>query len=132
MGNADLAFMAAGEMAGRIRAGEISAVEATECALERIQASRETLNAFIAVMPEEARAAARNADAAVARGDDLGPLHGVPVSIKDLINVKGVATTFGSALMTENIAPADAVAVARLRAAGAVIIGKTTTPDIAH
>ena len=132
MGNADLAFMAAGEMAGRIRAGEISAVEATECALERIQASRETLNAFIAVMPEEARAAARNADAAVARGDDLGPLHGVPVSIKDLINVKGVATTFGSALMTENIAPADAVAVARLRAAGAVIIGKTTTPDNAH
>lgn len=136
MSDTELAFMPASELVANIRAGRISSVAATENVLARIEASRDSLNAFITVMAEDAMEAARAADAAVVatvdNGKDLGPLHGVPISVKDLINVKGIPTTFGSALMTENIAPADAVAVTRLRAAGAVIVGKTTTPDNAH
>ncbi len=132
MTDTELAFMPAVELAAEIRAGRISSLDATENTLARIEASRETLNAFIAVMGDTARQDARRADDAAAKGRSLGALHGVPISVKDLINIKGVPTTFGSVLMTENIAPADAVSVARLKAAGAVIVGKTTTPDNAH
>ena len=75
-----------------------------------------------------ARAEAEARADALARGDTTGPLHGVPVSVKDLINTAGVRTTFGSLLMKDNVPTVDAVAVKRLRDAGAVIVGKTTTP----
>ena len=132
MTDTELAFMPATELAAEIQAGRLSSLEATENVLARIAASRDTLNAFIAVIDDAARDDARRADDATAGGRSLGPLHGVPISVKDLINIKGLPTTFGSLLMTENIAPADAVSVARLKAAGAVIVGKTTTPDNAH
>ncbi|NQU69216.1 MAG: amidase [Rhodospirillales bacterium] len=132
MNDTDIAFMPASDLATEIRAGRISSLDATENVLARIEASRETLNAFITVMDDTARRDARRADDAAAKGQSLGPLHGVPISVKDLINIKGLPTTFGSQLMTDNIAPADAVSVARLKAAGAVIVGKTTTPDNAH
>lgn len=132
MTDAELAFMPATKLATEIQAGRISSLEATENVLTRIEVSSKTLNAFIAVMGESARQDARRADDAASRGESLGPLHGVPISVKDLININGLPTTFGSVLMTENIAPADAVSVTRLKAAGAVIVGKTTTPDNAH
>ncbi len=127
-----LALRPAAELAASIRSGAVSPVALVEELLERIAASQASLNAYITVCREEALAAAREAEAAVRRGDRLGPLHGVPVSIKDIVNTKGVRTTWGSRLMAENVPDADAVAVARLKAAGAIVIGKTTTPEFAH
>ena len=132
MTDADLAFLTATELAGRIRAGEVSPGEAVENVLARVEASQPTLNAFITVCAEEARAAARAAEAALAAGGDVGKLHGVPVSVKDIINTAGIPTTFGSLLMKDNVPAADAVAVQRLKQAGAIIVGKTTTPEQAH
>lgn len=132
MTDADLAFLSATDLAARIRAGDVSPGEAVDNALDRVEASQPTLNAFITPCAEQARAAASEAETMLAGGAEIGPLHGVPVSVKDIINTAGVATTFGSLLMKDNVPAADAVAVQRLKAAGAVIIGKTTTPEQAH
>ncbi len=132
MTDADLAFMSAGELAGRIRARDVSPGEAVENVLGRIEASQGTLNAFITVCAADARDAASEAEAMLAAGRDVGPLHGVPVSIKDIINTAGIPTTFGALLMKDNVPAADAVAVQRLKRAGAIVIGKTTTPEQAH
>ncbi len=132
MTDADLAFLSAAELAGRIRAGDVSPGAAVDNVLDRIEASQGTLNAFITVCAEEAREAAREAEAAIIAGAEIGPLHGVPVSVKDIINTAGIPTTFGSLLMKDNVPAADAVAVQRLKAAGAIIVGKTTTPEQAH
>ena len=94
--------------------------------------ARHGLNAFLAVPAERARAEAKQAEAVVRRADPVGPLHGVPFSAKDLINTEGVATTQGSALFAGTVPSTDAVAVARARAAGAILIGKTTTPEFGH
>lgn len=127
-----LAFLPAVELAKLIRSRQISAVELTEAILARIESSQPSLNAFITVCREEAIAAARSADAALAQGKDLGPLHGVPVSVKDIINTAGIRTTWGSRTMADNVPDTDAVAVRRLKQAGAIIIGKTTTSEFAH
>jgi aspartyl-tRNA(Asn)/glutamyl-tRNA(Gln) amidotransferase subunit A len=127
----EIADLTACDLAAAIRDKTISPVEAVDAALTRMEARRD-LNAFLAVPADRARAEARQAEAAVQRGDPLGPLHGVPFSAKDLINTEGVATTQGSALFAENIPSTDAVAVARARAAGAILIGKTTTPEFGH
>lgn len=126
------AFTPAFELARRIRAGETSSEDITADALGRIAASQATLNAFVTVCSEEALAAARAVDAAAARGEDLGPLAGVPVSVKVIINTAGIRTTWGSRLMADSIPDADAVAVGRLKRAGAIVIGKTTTSEFAH
>ena len=130
--HSELAFVPAGQLAAEMRSGDVSSVEVVDDLLARVEASQSTLNAFITVCAEDARAAAARADDAAARGKDLGPLHGVPVSVKDLINTANVRTTFGSRLMEDNVPGADAVAVARLKAAGAIVVGKTTTPEFAH
>ena len=127
-----LAYRAASELAREMRARTLSPVELVTEILARIEASQATLNAYITVCREEALAAAHAAEAALRRADAVGPLHGVPVSIKDIINTKGIRTTWGSRLMAENVPDADAVAVERLKAAGAIVIGKTTTPEFAH
>ncbi len=132
MNESDLAYMPAVELARRIGGREVSCLEVTDLVIRRIEASQPKLNAFITVCAEEARAAACEADAAIARGDDTGPLHGVPVSVKDIINTAGVRTTWGSLLMADNVPDTDAVAVARLRKAGAIVVGKTTTSEFAH
>lgn len=129
---ASLAFMPASELARRVKSRQVSSVEATETAIARAEASQSTLNAFATVCKSEALAAARKADEAVARGDATGPLHGVPVSVKDIINTAGVKTAWGSRLMAENVPGEDAVAVKRLKEAGAILIGKTTTSEFAH
>lgn len=127
-----LAFRPASELARQLSARELSPVALVREILARIEASQPTLNAYITVCRDEALAAAEAAEAALARGEVRGPLHGVPISIKDIINTKGIRTTWGSRLMAENVPLSDAVAVERLKAAGAIIIGKTTTPEFAH
>lgn len=112
-----------------IAAKEISPVEVTLRALEAAQATQSTLNAFSTLMPDAALKAAVAAEEAVMRGQPLGALHGIPVSVKDLIAVEGVTFASGSKAMANNIATADAPAVERLRQAGAIIIGKTTTSE---
>jgi aspartyl-tRNA(Asn)/glutamyl-tRNA(Gln) amidotransferase subunit A len=125
------ADMSAHEMARAIQSRVISAVEATEAVLDRIDAEC-ALNAFITVSAERALDEARTADATLAAGHTAGALHGVPFSVKDLTNTAGVRTTSGSRLMADFVPGADAVAVARARAAGAILVGKTTTPEFGH
>jgi aspartyl-tRNA(Asn)/glutamyl-tRNA(Gln) amidotransferase subunit A len=121
--------MTAIELRDRIARREISPVEVTGRALDKAQALQASLNAFFFLMPEKALVAAKAAEDAVMRGDPLGPLHGVPISIKDLIAVGGERFAFGSRCVADNIAAADAPPVERVKAAGAIIIGKTTTSE---
>jgi aspartyl-tRNA(Asn)/glutamyl-tRNA(Gln) amidotransferase subunit A len=127
----DIADMGAVALAQAIRARQISPVEAVQAALDRI-AARADLNAFITITAEQALAAAKAAERAVIAGETLGALHGVPYSVKDLTNTAGVRTTMGSAIFEDNVPKEDAVAVARAKAAGAILIGKTTTPEFGH
>jgi aspartyl-tRNA(Asn)/glutamyl-tRNA(Gln) amidotransferase subunit A len=124
-----LAFTPAIELAHRIRTRAVSPVEVTRTLLERIEQVNPRINAFSVVMADEALEAAREAEAAVMRGDALGLLHGVPVSIKDLINVRGQRTMRGSRLYANYLADFDSPVVHNLRAAGAIVFCKTTTPE---
>ena len=128
----DLAFTSAAELAGMIARRAVSPVEVADLVLARIERTQRTINAFITVCADEVRAAAKSAEAAVMRGDVLGPLHGVPFAVKDLVNTKGVRTTFGSFALADNVPAADSPSVARLKAAGAILVGKTTTPEFGH
>src|ERR1700730_8132086 len=122
----------ASELAARIVRRDISPVEAVDAALARLEETEPALNAFAAIDVDGARRAARAAETAVMRGDALGPLHGVPVSIKDLIEVAGLPARYGSATLKDNIARADAPSVERLRNAGAIIIVKTTPSEFGY
>jgi Asp-tRNA(Asn)/Glu-tRNA(Gln) amidotransferase A subunit family amidase len=117
-------------MAQMVRDREISPVELIEAHLRQIQIANPKLNAFVVIMAEEAMAAAKQAEAAVIRADSLGLLHGVPVTVKDSFDIAGLATLAGSKLRAGHRAEADATAVARLRAAGAIILGKTNCPEL--
>lgn len=124
-----LAFTSAAGL-GRLIAGrQVSPVEVTELALERIAALNPSLNAFLAVDEEGALAAARDAEQAALRGELRGPLHGVPLSVKDLFWTRGLASTGGSLLYRGFIPAEDSIPVQRLRNAGAVILGKTSTSE---
>ncbi len=127
--SADLAFTSATELAGLIRARKLSPVELTRAVLERIERLNPTLNAFCTVTADAALAAARRAEQAVMSGDPLGPIHGVPFSVKDLALTKGVPTKFGSHIFANRIGEVDAPYVRRLHEAGGVMIGKTTSPE---
>jgi amidase len=120
--------LSAADLSSGIRSGSISAEAATESALARLAAVNPKLNAVVAEMPDEARAAAQSIDRAVARGEDPGCLAGVPVTVKVNVDQKGHATTNGLTLQKELIAQQDSPVVANLRKAGAVIIGRTNTP----
>ncbi|MCC7369942.1 MAG: amidase [Chloroflexi bacterium] len=119
------------EAAHQIRTGKRSPIELTEALLARIERSQPALRTFVTVDAEGARAAARAADAAVRSGHPLGPLHGVPFAVKDIFNAAGLPTVAGYAPFEENLAQDDAHAVARLKAAGAVLLGKTVTTQFA-
>jgi aspartyl-tRNA(Asn)/glutamyl-tRNA(Gln) amidotransferase subunit A len=106
-----------------LQSREVSAEEVTRRCLDRIAERNTTLNAFITVLPDEALAEARRADADMAGGRHRGPLHGVPISIKDLIDLQGVPTTAASRVRAGHVAAADATVVTRLRDAGAIILG---------
>jgi aspartyl-tRNA(Asn)/glutamyl-tRNA(Gln) amidotransferase subunit A len=126
------AFPTAASIARKVRAGRVSAVKVVEDCLNKIQRLQPRLNAYVTVCADEAHAQAAQIDRARAAGEKLGPLAGVPVSVKDILNTRGVRTAWGSRLMEHNVPADDAVAVQRLKQAGAVIIGKTTTPEFAY
>ena len=128
----ELCFMPATVLAGKIGNKALSPVEVMQAVLDRVQASQPHLNAFITVCAERAMAEARAAEARVMAGGALPPLLGVPFSAKDLLNSGGVATTFGSKVLADNVPAEDGLAIARMRAAGAILIGKTTTPEFGH
>ena len=119
------------EFGRKFRAREVSAAEVTEACLRRIDADNQRLNVFIHVMADEARRQAREADAELAAGRDRGALQGVPVSIKDLFDVEGSATTAASRVREFHVADRDATVIARLRHAGAVLVGKTNLHEFA-
>jgi aspartyl-tRNA(Asn)/glutamyl-tRNA(Gln) amidotransferase subunit A len=125
----DLAFLPATELAAMIRRREISPVEVVSQTLARIEASRPALNAFITVAADLAMAAAREAESAVMQDAALGPLHGVPLAVKDLVPTAQIRTTWGSLIFRDHMPDEDAVVVARLKRAGAIVVGKTTTPE---
>jgi Asp-tRNA(Asn)/Glu-tRNA(Gln) amidotransferase A subunit family amidase len=122
----------ASELALRIAQREISPVDVVDAALARLDETEPALNAFVAVDRDGARRAAHAAEAAVMRGDALGPLHGVPVSVKDLIDVADLPARYGSLTMKDNVARVDAPSVERLRRAGAIVLGKTATPEYGY
>ena len=119
------------ELARAIRSGESTAETATRDCLERIAERNPGINAYITVLADQALAQAKQADAELRSGRDRGPLHGVPVSLKDIIDLRGVATTAASKVRHGHLAPDDAPVVARLRDAGAVFVGKTNLHEFA-
>ena len=125
----DLDTMTAMDLRRRVTRKDVSPVELTERALAKAEHTQGTLNAFFLLMPEAALAAARAAEDAVMRGEPLGLLHGLPFSAKDLMAVAGVPYASGSRVMAKNIAGVDAPAVERAKAAGGILIGKTTTSE---
>lgn len=122
--------LSAAEMARQITSGAISAREAVEAHIARIEAVNPKLNAVVVPLFDQARAEAAAADAARARGERVGPLHGVPITIKEAFDVAGTPTTAGLTHLAGHRAEADAPTVARLRAAGAIVLGKTNVPQL--
>jgi Asp-tRNA(Asn)/Glu-tRNA(Gln) amidotransferase A subunit family amidase len=126
----DLTFLPASQIAERIRYKRISPVEVVEAHLARIEQLNPKINAFVQIHAERAMNQARDAEKAVMRGESLGPLHGVPISIKSSIDVAGMRCEAGTKLRAGYVAAADAPLVTRLRKAGAIVLGVTNTPEL--
>src|SRR5208337_2827475 len=120
------------ELAPRLRRREVSPVELTRACLERIEKLNPTLNAFITVTAESALAEAHAAEAEIARGEWRGPLHGIPIALKDLIDTADTRTTAASALYQNRVPTEDSEVVRRLRQAGAVLLGKNNLHEFAY
>ncbi|NQW21347.1 MAG: amidase [Chloroflexi bacterium] len=129
--NSDLTYKSIGELASLIGKGELSPVDLVEASLARISQLEPRLNAFLEVWDNEARKSAQVAQEEIADRRYLGPMHGIPVGLKDLIDVAGHQTTGGSKVLSGNVATADASVVTRLRAAGAIFIGKLNLVEFA-
>lgn len=125
----EFCWMSAAEMAAAIRSRELKPSELVAATLARVEALNPALNAVCALRAEAAMAEARALEAQIGRGGELGPLAGVPIGVKDLEDVAGMLTTYGSVPFKDNRAAQDSVQVARLRAAGAIVVGKTNTPE---
>jgi amidase len=125
-----LHWWTARELAAAVARRELSAREVVAAHLERIEAVNPQVNAIVSLRPEAALAEAEAADARAARGEAVGPLHGLPIAIKDLEDTAGIRTTYGSKLFAEHVPDQDSPLVARLRAAGAIVVGKTNTPEL--
>lgn len=128
--DAALCFSSARDLRDRMANGELSALHVLEAHLRRIDRVNPELNAIVTLVPEAARERARSLDDALARGAAAGPLHGLPVAIKDLQPTRGIRTTFGSRIYADYVPEASALFVERLEAAGAVVVGKTNTPEL--
>ena len=129
MPDRDLCFTPATQLARLYRARKVSPLEVVQAVLARIDAVNPRVNAYVTVAREAALGAARRATAALRRRATLPPLHGVPVSIKDLTATKGIRTTWGSKIFQHHVPSEDALVVERLKAAGAIVVGKTNTPE---
>jgi len=126
-----LHFKSARELVQLIRAKQLSPVELMEETLKRIETTNPSINAFVAVRAEQAMAEAKLTAERIASGKDPGPLAGIPVGVKDTEDVAGLVTSFGSIPYKDNLARQDSVQVARLKTAGAIVVGKTNTPEFA-
>src|SRR5262245_43457436 len=129
MPSTEICFLTATELARRIRARELSAVEVLEAHLGQIERVNPRVNAIVTLAADQAFERARAADAVLARGEPLGPLHGLPIAHKDLLETEGIRTTFGSPIFADYIPNHNALIVERLQRAGAITIGKTNTPE---
>ncbi|MGI8332347.1 amidase [Actinomadura scrupuli] len=125
----NLCLTSAVDLAGMLRSRELSARELLTAFLDRIDLLNPEINAIVTLAPEEALAAAAEADEAAAAGAWRGPLHGLPIAVKDLAETAGMRTTFGSPIFAANVPGRDAAYVANLRRAGAIVVGKTNTPE---
>jgi len=125
----DICAFSAVEMARLLRAKQLSAREALAEHLDRIDRVNPAVNAIVTLVPEQAVAAATRADEALARGADVGPLHGLPIAHKDLQPTRGIRTTFGSPIFKDFVPTEDSLLVDRLARAGAIVVGKTNTPE---
>jgi aspartyl-tRNA(Asn)/glutamyl-tRNA(Gln) amidotransferase subunit A len=132
MEQTDLCFTSASQLAGLIQSREISPVELMEALLSRIEHLQPQINAFSTVCTDKAMEASRSAESEIVRGKSVGPLHGIPFSVKDLLWTKGVPTTSGSYIFENYLPDEDAPCVQRLKEAGGILIGKTTTPEFGH
>jgi amidase len=129
MSGQELCFLTATELTRRIRAKELSAVEVMEAHLAQIARTNPQVNAIVTLLPEEAIEGARVADEALARSLPVGPLHGLPIAHKDLAWTRGIRTTLGSLVFKDFVPDEDALIVERLKIAGAITVGKTSTPE---
>ena len=125
----ELCFLTATKLAEQLRRKEISARDVMAAHLSQVERVNPKVNAIVTFAPDQAMAGALAADEALARGELVGPLHGLPVAHKDLFETKGMRTTFGSPIYADYIPTVDALPVRRLKAAGAITIGKTNTPE---
>lgn len=126
----DICFQRATDLAAMIRAKKLSASEVMQAHLRQIARVNPKVNAIVTLLPEDdLLAQAKAVDETVARGGKLGPLHGLPVAVKDLTETKGIRTTFGSPLFKDNVPDHDALVVERMKNAGAIVIGKTNAPE---
>ncbi len=133
MVNKELCYLPATEMASRIKRGDLSPVELVDAHIKRIESREEDLNAFITLLKDEAREEAKEAERAVETAAELGPLHGVPIAVKDLLGaMEGIRHTKGAKPLENVVADKTAIAVQRLQDAGAIIVGKTNTPEFGH
>ena len=131
MSRDELAQLTIKEASALVQKREVSPVELIDATLERVDRLQPTLNAFITVMHDQARRDARRAEAEIARGRYKGPLHGIPVSLKDLYYTRGIRTTAGSKVLADFVPDHDSTVTARLRRAGAIIIGKNNLHEFA-
>ena len=131
MNKSEIPFLSATQLADLIKSREVSPVEAAEAYLDRIAEVDGQLNSYITVCREEALAAAQEAESEIAGGNYRGPLHGIPVAVKDQLNTRGIRTTGGSSILADNVPDEDATVVAKLKDAGSVLLGKLNMSEFA-
>ena len=131
MNKTDMPFLSVAALARLIEAREVSPVEATEAYLDRIDSLDFKFNAFLTVSRKEALQAAKDAERAIAQGGYLGPMHGIPVAVKDQFWTKGIRTTGGSRILADFVPGEDATVIANLKSAGAILLGKTNLTEFA-
>ena len=131
MNKSELPFLSASELSKLMAAKEVSPVEATEAYLERIESLDSKFRAFVTVTADEALEAAKKAEQEIALGNHRGPMHGVPVAVKDQIYTQGILTTGGSPVFNDFIPKMDATVISNLKGAGAVLLGKLNMTEFA-
>ena len=126
----ELVFSSAGALTTRMREGALSARDVMEAHLRQIESANPVVNAIVTLDEDRAMAGAAQADARQARGEPLGVLHGLPIAHKDLVATAGMRTTLGSPVFADHVPDTDDLIVERYRSAGAILIGKTNTPEM--
>ena len=132
MDQSNLPFLTVAELARLIESREVSPVEVTQAYLDRIDQLDFKFNAYLAISRREAMQAARDAEESIARGEYLGPMHGIPVAVKDQFWTKGTRSTGGTRILADFVPDEDATIIANLKRAGAVVLGKTNMTEFRH